>query len=247
MVVRAGVLREGWTALAGAVLPVDCAGCGAVDVGLCPACRRALSGPGVAAPAPPVPGCPPVWATAVYAGTPRAVLVGWKEHGRHDLAPVLAGALLSACAVAVREAGSPYRAPLLVPVPSSRRAVRSRGEDVVAGLARRAAAGLRHDGVPTRVVPVLRQARRVRDQAGLTAQDRQVNLAGAFAVRTPGAVAGRDCLLVDDVATTGATLAEAARALAAAGARVVGAAVVAVTPRRSAAASHRVSCRGRLD
>jgi predicted amidophosphoribosyltransferase len=43
---------------------------------------------------------------------------------------------------------------------------------------------------------------------------------------------GRPALLVDDVVTSGATLGEAARALQDGGWYVVGAAVVAATPRR---------------
>lgn len=222
------LLAEGWRALAAAVLPVECAGCGAVDTALCGDCGAVLRAPARPVPQPPAPGCPPVRAVTDYAGPARAVLVAWKDHGRHDVALPLAAAVAAAAAAGPLPPGL-----LLVPVPSARRAVRRRGEDVVAGLARRAAARLRGQGVQAGAVPALRQGRRVQDQAGLGARERSANLRSALVVPWPGAVASRPCVVVDDVVTTGATLAEASRALRAAGAEVVGAAVVAATPRRA--------------
>jgi predicted amidophosphoribosyltransferase len=81
-----------------------------------------------------------------------------------------------------------------------------------------------------RVVPALRQVRRVADQSGLNIAERRRNLAGAMAVkpRWHNVIRDRNVVVVDDVITTGATVAEAARALHRAGAlRVVGAAVAA--------------------
>jgi predicted amidophosphoribosyltransferase len=78
----------------------------------------------------------------------------------------------------------------------------------------------------------LRQARRVRDQAGLTTPDRQRNLSGALSVRRRAAPRGGDVVVItDDVVTTGATLTEAVRVLGAAGFPVIGAATVAATTR----------------
>ncbi|HEY1105739.1 MAG TPA: phosphoribosyltransferase family protein, partial [Agromyces sp.] len=63
---------------------------------------------------------------------------------------------------------------------------------------------------------------------------RRANAAGGLVA--VGQLAGRRFLLVDDIVTTGSTLAEAARALHAAGASTAGAAVLAETPLRRASA-----------
>ncbi len=118
---------------------------------------------------------------------------------------------------------------LLIPVPSARRAVAGRGHDPVRRIALAAARDLRREGVPVRVLSALRQRRTVVDQAGLSARRRLANVSGALTV-VPGAVrllAAAPVVLVDDLITTGASLAEAARAVRAAGGRVVGAGVVA--------------------
>jgi predicted amidophosphoribosyltransferase len=116
---------------------------------------------------------------------------------------------------------------LLVPVPSSRRAVRARGHDPARRIALAAAGELRRTGTPARVLAVLRQQRAVADQSGLNSRQRLDNLAGALEVAAGGArlLAEADrVVLVDDLMTTGASLTEAARAVRAAEARVARAA-----------------------
>ncbi|MFE5819425.1 ComF family protein [Streptomyces sp. NPDC056479] len=110
---------------------------------------------------------------------------------------------------------------LLVPVPSARAAVRARGHDPARRIALSAAGELRRAGTPARVLAVLRQRRAVADQSGLNSRQRLDNLAGALTVASGGgrllAGAGRcPVVLVDDLMTTGASLAEATRALRAA-------------------------------
>jgi predicted amidophosphoribosyltransferase len=65
---------------------------------------------------------------------------------------------------------------------------------------------------------VLQRVRATTAQAGLGRREREINIRGAFAVRRPERIAGRHLLLVDDVLTTGATAAEAARVLCESGA-----------------------------
>lgn len=198
------------------VLPSACAGCGLPGRLLCDGCDAALTDrPGRRA----LPGLD-VACAGPY-GTARGALLAHKERGRLALARPL-GAALAAAVTALALPG-----PLvLVPVPSSRAAVRARGHDHARRLAREAARSLTACGLPATVAPLLVQARRTQDQAGLDAAARADNLAGALACR------GRPdgpLVVVDDVVTTGATLAEAARALRAAGGAVRGGAVVAGT------------------
>jgi len=229
------VVRSALEGLVDLALPAACAGCGSGVGLLCPGCAPVFDGPARAAwPVPPPAGLPPPWAVADYAGPVRAAVVAHKEHGRLGLVRPLGKALATAALAAQEHAGVP--GPLvLVPAPSRPAAVRARGHDHAVRLARRAAAVLRSQGVDAAVLAVLRVRGGVVDQAGLFAAERAANLAGAMRVpdHLTHLVTGRRLVLVDDVVTSGATLAEAARALRAAGAaQVTGAALVAATVRR---------------
>jgi predicted amidophosphoribosyltransferase len=100
---------------------------------------------------------------------------------------------------------------------------------------------LRAIGLEVEIRAELRQRRAVADQSGLDVDARRANLGGALAVRRPALVRGRRVVIVDDIVTTGATAAEAARALTHAGALVIGVACVAATIRRHPAASGNLS------
>ncbi|MEV6618165.1 ComF family protein [Streptomyces sp. NPDC051051] len=223
-------VRRWWQDLSGLVLPAECGGCGTARTVLCHWCRAALHGtmPRRVRPDPEPPGLPAVHAAARYADEVRAVLLAHKERGALALTRPLGTALAGAVRVGLREAGEgeagegpppPLGAVLLVPVPSARRATRSRGHDPARRIALAAAAELRATGAPVRVAAVLRQRRVVADQTGLNSQQRLDNLFGALAVAAGGArlLCGADAVvLVDDLVTTGASLAEAARAVRAA-------------------------------
>lgn len=222
-------------AAADLVLTRRCGGCGEPGAQLCPACAAALAAPAALAwPRPSPPLLPMPYAVAPYDDPVRAAINAYKERGQVGLARPLSDALARSVLAAWVSAGGSGREVALVPVPTARAAIRRRGHDPVGRLAKDTAARLRAAGWPTHRLPVLRQRRHLADQAGLASAARWVNLAGALAV--PGDLArlvdGRPVVIVDDVITTGATLAEAARALRAAGAEPVAVAVIAATERR---------------
>ncbi|TDB87685.1 ComF family protein [Actinomadura sp. KC216] len=209
------------------LLPERCAGCGGEPVLLCDACAVPLQGP--ARPAETAPyGVPRPWTVAAYDGPLRTILSAYKERGRTALAVPLGEALATAVQATLTGPDPPRT---VVWVPSRRGSVKRRGHDPLRGTVAVALHRLRVNGLPVTGLDALRQRRRVGDQAGLTAAQRLTNLDGALeAARSD--LAGRQVILVDDVVTTGASLAEAARALRAAGADPAATATIAATPRR---------------
>lgn len=220
------------------VVPVECPGCGLVDRTVCPQCRRALVGPArrVEAQVPRLDRMDgraplPVWALAEYSGPVRGLVVAWKDRGRSDLTPVLCTSMRDA-------AGDTYGAlraavgagPVaVVPVPPAPGSRRRRGGDLVADLATAVADGLRQVGVDAQVERALRR-RRTPDQVGLGARARGRNAGAGYLLRSDRRVRQAWCVLVDDVVTTGSTLAACEQVLGRAGGRVLAAVVLAATP-----------------
>jgi predicted amidophosphoribosyltransferase len=214
--------------LAELVLGARCPGCGAPGMGACPACAAVLKGVAPFGVAGLPDGLPPVVAAGAYADTLRKVLLAAKERHALGLLPLLGGRLAASVARLVLDAGQ-VSALVLVPVPSAPAQVAARGVDLTASLARAAAVRLRSAGLGVSVQRGLALARRPEDQAGLDRVQRLVNLDGAL--RAVGAPPCEPVVVVDDIVTTGATLAEAVRASRAGGGHVIGGAVVAATMR----------------
>jgi len=197
-------IRDALAEAVGLVLPITCGGCGVDDRALCESCLAPLV-PAVISRR--LPDGLAVHSGLAYEGVVRRVVLALKEQQRTDLARHLAPALVAAVAdaVAVMEGGPSQGTPpplRLVPVPGSRAAYRRRGYDPVRLLLARAGYESLRAFAPARPHAA---------QKGLGIDDREANLAGAFRLRVP--VRGIRLLLIDDVVTTGSTLAEAARAL----------------------------------
>jgi len=160
---------------------------------------------------------PPPYASARaafrYGGELAAALRRLKYGGRPDIARILAPLLAPALALAAREAD------VAMPVPLHWRRLSRRGYNQAALLLAHASRGTGLD------IDALSLRRRIATapQSELPARHRKANVANAFAVvpRRRERVVGRRVLLCDDVMTTGATLASAARSLRQAGARSV--------------------------
>ncbi|MPZ29105.1 MAG: ComF family protein [Micromonosporaceae bacterium] len=201
---------------------------------MCGDCREQVTGlrPHPTRPDPAPPGLPPCAALGDYHGVLRELVLGYKDRGAHRLARPLGRLLAEVVASLVTGPA------VLVPVPDTPAAARARHGDHLRRLARPAAARLRAAGRPVVVAGALR-ARPRRDSAGLDIAERAAEAAAALRprpLRTAGlrqrvARTGEPVILLDDVITTGATLAAAADRLAAAGVPVAGAAVLAATRR----------------
>lgn len=200
------------------LVPTWCAGCDEPGRTLCASCLADLTSAeaSLSAPRRRAGAGLDIRSAVPFAGIAARVVRALKEDGRTELARPLGRFVGRAVVAAGWEHG------ILVPVPSSRAAMRRRGYAPPELLARRS-------GLP--VARMLRTARIAADQRTLGREERARNVAGTFAARSvePGCAV----VIVDDVVTTGATLREAQHVLQDAGAHVLGAVTFADTPRRS--------------
>jgi ComF family protein len=217
------------------LVPPLCWGCGGVArrrEPLCGGCRRLLRR---LAPDPVLLCGVPVWAPVAYSGPARDLVRALKFRGATAVADAMAAQiaanappeLLAAAGAGATPTGAAgglpdaARRPVLVPVPLHPRRLRRRGYNQAAliadALARRA---------DLEVADCLARTGSTATQVGRGRAERRAGPAGSFERRAP--VPGR-ALLVDDVATTGATLGACAAALRVAGSVEVAALVFART------------------
>jgi len=209
------------------ISPVECVGCQMPDTSLCTECASSLRGGAIDVQLAisreffgrPVRACAP------YSGRSRAVVLGFKDHGHHRIAPFLAQGLVSVLdplMVSQPEA-------VIVPIPSSPRGRIRRGIEPTALLAKHVnrfrpqwtiLGALRPRYTPSSVFSPAAK--------GLSRRERFLR---PRQLRLTHDLRRRPVILLDDVVTTGSTLEACARVIREHGAEVVAAVVLAATPR----------------
>jgi competence protein ComFC len=211
------------------IYPKSCAGCGRRGTWLCAECDATLER--FRPPWCPRCGVPDAFRKCRCAVTPhqftavrsvgpfdgwlRGAIVQFKYHGEWGRAEALSTSLAKAMTELLPCDG-------LVPVPLHPSRMRQRGFNQSLMLAEQVARELGLD-----VSDVLVRRKRTSPQASLGASGRQINVQGAFAMRADSDVKGHSIILVDDVITTGATLAACAETLRHGGAASVAVATLA--------------------
>lgn len=241
---RPGIIKAGkW--LLNALLPRTCAHCGLdlhylEEAPLCPACAAALE---------PLPelrcetcGLPLndgggscrdcrgaaarslALARSAFVFNPqlRSLVHSFKYKAREDLAGFLGGKMAAALS-GFPELG-PYKFTAAVPLHPSRRRDRGFNQAELLAATLASSCNLFH------LEGAARRARNTPSQTALSKEKRKSNMAGAFAVVKPELVKGRSILLIDDVATTLATLEELASEFKKSGAKSVAAYTLAREP-----------------
>ena len=148
----------------------------------------------------------PVTSSIIYSPIAARILVAAKEANRKSADTLIIDA--------IQHVLENYKGDItnltFIPMPSSKKALRKRGRNFIEFVCKELNVSYSN---------ILFHQRSVKDQSGLNAKERRLNLVGAFGLKSSVRIYG-DIVLIDDVVTTGSTLREARRALSAGGLQV---------------------------
>ena len=210
--------------LAELIFPSRCIGCSQLGISICSVCRKIWHSHIYHRTIKVLDTSYPVISAVEYSPIASRVLLRAKEANQEAADQLLVNALSHSLRYFLKNFGFGD----LVPIPSRRSATRKRGRDFMQEITELVA-----ENESIKSLQILRHQRAVRDQSQLNSQQRSRNIAGAFStsfnlaeMRDSGNIG--PLIIVDDLVTTGATLAEAIRALRTAGFPVLGAVTGAV-------------------
>ena len=210
--------------LAELIFPSRCIGCSQLGISICSTCRKSWHSHIYHRTIKVINTSYPVISAIEYSPIASRVLLRAKEANQEAADQLLVSALSHSLRYFLKNFGFGD----LVPIPSRRSATRKRGRDFMQEITDSVA-----ENESIKSLQILQHQRAVRDQSQLNSQQRNRNIAGAFStsfnlaeVRASGNIG--PLIIVDDLVTTGATLAEAIRALRTAGFPVIGAVTGAV-------------------
>jgi predicted amidophosphoribosyltransferase len=238
--VKWDAVAQGARDVARTLVPVHCPGCGAYDVPWCGDCAAPWWEPPYRAESSagrldiwdrePL----PVWSIAPLAGPAHGMIAAWKDAGRRDLDAFFAQAIGRAAGEISSQLGNVPGMITVVPAPSRPTNTRRRGVDLPAMLAREVATALARASAAAVAKPCLEISGT--HSRSLSARDRWRGARSGVRAREAPDL-HRAALLVDDVLTTGATLAACVEALERAGWVVVAGLTLAATEEVSPAPS----------
>jgi predicted amidophosphoribosyltransferase len=186
------------------VFPPSCALCGLEESEGCPECIESWR----IAPAIRLIDSIPIFSPVIYDARARSVVLAAKERGERLSRTFIVEAISS-----VVEGIDPGAALALIPIPTSKRALRKRGDDFLARVV---------DEVVSREPKRLQRLSlldfkyQIHDQSGLSIQSRERNLNGSLEITEQKGQNLADLpslVIIDDVLTSGSTMRAAIRAL----------------------------------
>lgn len=199
-------LSDAFSGLRSLVFPSICVMCESYAADICDQCNLQWSKPPHLLRFDDV----PTSSVVAYSTQVSSVVLKAKEDGNRVARRLIAETMYRSIDLIVKK--SPQRPLLIVPIPSSRRAIRQRGESFLHPIMNNVIDIAHRNSRNWAWKEILMHQKRVRDQAGLNSRERTLNVRGVFAVRDE-VVADRPIIVVDDVITTGATLRNAISAL----------------------------------
>ena len=214
--------------LADLIFPSRCIGCSQLGISICSNCRSSWH-PHIYLREVSVEGCNyPVVSSVQYSPVASRVLLSAKESNIADADKLLIDAISHSLSHFIKRFGGRT----LVAIPSRRSATRKRGRNFLSEITSEVVR-ISENEISFIDTQLLVHSRGVKDQSALNSKQRHSNVSGALAVPSkfkPRIGDGNigPLIIVDDLITTGATLAEAIRALRTAGFEVKGAVTGAV-------------------